>query len=66
MSPLFLIGHNPALTDLVNWLSGDYALANLPTAGYVELSVDIDRWQDLLQGCAVIDFCLFPKQLPQG
>lgn len=60
---LFIIGHNPALTDLANALAGDEGLANLPTAGYLELGLHIDRWRDLRQGCGVIEFSLFPRQL---
>ena len=60
---LFLIGHNPALTDLVNALTGCHSLDNLPTAGYAELSMCIARWADLEPGCASLDFTLFPKQL---
>lgn len=60
---LFIISHNPGLTDLVNSLVGSYALDNLPTAGYVELALRIDHWRDLLQGCAVVEYSLFPKQL---
>ena len=60
---LFIIGHNPALTDLANALAGDDGLANLPTAGYLELRLQIDGWQDLRHGCAVIDCSLFPRQL---
>jgi phosphohistidine phosphatase len=61
---LFIIGHNPALTDLVNELVGQHCLDNLPTAGYVQLALSIDHWGDLRQGCAVIDYSLFPQQLP--
>ena len=61
---LFIIGHNPALTDLVNELLGQHCLDNLPTAGYVQLALSIDHWCDLLQGCAVIEYSLSPKQLP--
>jgi phosphohistidine phosphatase len=60
---LFIIGHNPALTDLANALSGEEGIANLPTAGYLELSLQIDRWQDLRQGCGLIEYSLFPRQL---
>jgi len=62
-SSLFIISHNPALTDLVNTLVGHYSLDNLPTAGYVELALEIDHWRDLLQGCGVVDYSLFPRQL---
>jgi len=60
---LFIIAHNPALTDLVNTLTGQYSLDNLPTAGYVELVLQIDHWRNLRQGCAVVEYSLFPKQL---
>jgi phosphohistidine phosphatase len=63
---LFMIGHNPAFTDLVNTLVGEDKLYNLPTAGYVELALAIDRWRDLQQACAVMPFSLFPKELSQG
>jgi phosphohistidine phosphatase len=60
----FIIGHNPALTDLVNRLAGQYRLENLPTAGYVELGLPIRRWRDLPSCEAVLEYSLFPKQLP--
>lgn len=60
---LFIIGHNPALTDLANALAGEDALANLPTAGYLELGLQIDHWRDLRQGCGLIECSLFPRQL---
>lgn len=62
-SALFIISHNPALTDLVNDLLGYRRLDNLPTAGFVELALRIDRWRDLLHGCALMEYSLFPKEL---
>lgn len=59
----FIIGHNPALTELINALTGEYALANLPTAGYARLALDIDRWTALGQGVGRLEYSLFPKQL---
>lgn len=60
---LFLISHNPGLTELVNLLTGEYCLDNLPTAGYAELALQIDRWVELRHGCAVLETSIFPKQL---
>jgi phosphohistidine phosphatase len=60
---VFIIGHNPALTDLANFLVGEVVLANLPTAGYLALGLDIDRWRDLGQGCGQIEYSMFPRQL---
>lgn len=60
---LFLIGHNPAFTDIVNRLAGSYELDNLPTAGYARLVLDIESWRDLRVGCGVLEQSLFPRQL---
>lgn len=60
---LFMLGHNPALTDLANSLCAGEGIANLPTAGYLELSLDIDRWRELRPGCGIRVASLFPRQL---
>ena len=64
LEELFLIGHNPAFTDVVNYLCGRRELDNLPTAGYAELGLDVDRWGPLRQGDAQLLYTLFPKELP--
>lgn len=63
---VFLVGHNPALTELVNWLVGRHCLDNLPTAGYARLTLPIDRWRDLPRCEAVLEYTLFPKELPDS
>jgi phosphohistidine phosphatase len=63
LSARFVIGHNPGLTELVNWLAGADVLSNLPTAGYAHLSLDIERWRDLRRGCGRLERRLSPKQL---
>lgn len=60
---VFIIGHNPALTDLANALAGEEVIANLPTAGYLELALQIDHWRNMGQGCGRIEYSLFPRQL---
>ena len=60
---LFLIGHNPALTELTNWLCGDVVLTRLPTAGFVHLSLDIADWAALRPACARLVQRIFPRQL---
>ena len=60
---VFIIGHNPALTDLINTLLGRVAFANLPTAGYVQLCLDIDQWDQLLHCAWSLEYHLFPKHL---
>lgn len=61
---LFLIGHNPAFTELCNQLVARPALDNLPTAGYLRFSIDIQCWSDITEGIASLDAWLFPRDLP--
>ena len=61
-----IIGHNPALTDLCNEICGRPALDNLPTAGYLELSLQIDSWGDLGADVGDITRWLFPRDLPSS
>lgn len=63
VDPLFVIGHNPAITDAINWLLGDSRFDNIPTAGFVELQLAIPQWTMLAGGCALLGDSLFPKQL---
>ena len=60
---LFLVGHNPAFTDVVNLLDTSAELDNLPTAGYARLALDIGSWADLAPACGQLEQLLFPKQL---
>lgn len=63
---LFLIGHNPALTELCNQLVARRAIDNLPTAGYLRLAVDIGRWRELREGSGSLEDYLFPRDLRDG
>lgn len=41
-----IIGHNPALTELVNSLT-EYSLENIPTCGLVRIRIDSESWKDI-------------------
>jgi phosphohistidine phosphatase len=61
--PLFILGHNPALTDLINLLAPADYLPNLPTAGFVELALELEHWRDITGGSGSLVRALFPRQL---
>lgn len=48
-SRVLLVGHNFAITDLVNYF-GDKSLDALPTSGLVSVVFDCDSWQALRRG----------------
>ena len=65
---LALVGHNPAFTELVNFLVGPGTLGNLPTAGWAELSISINEWLQApdAMGEGELIYHLFPKSLAQS
>jgi phosphohistidine phosphatase len=61
---LFLIGHNPGLTDLANLLVPELRLANLPTAGYLRIQLSVQHWASVSDGAGILQQQLFPRDLP--
>ena len=58
---VFLIGHNPTLTHLVNLLAGE-SLDNLPTCGIASLEFEVDSWAHVMEGSARMAFLDYPKR----
>lgn len=58
---VLLIGHNPGLTDLVNYLSNSQ-VENVPTCGIVELFSKKKSWQEIDVGSCKLGFLEYPKK----
>lgn len=56
-----LVGHNPAITDFANAMTGG-DIDNIPTCGLVHLSLEIDSWEDAALGEATLVDFDFPKR----
>tara|TARA_R110000772_G_scaffold204812_3_gene315030 strand:- start:52877 stop:53467 length:591 start_codon:yes stop_codon:yes gene_type:complete len=63
---LFLIGHNPGLTDLANQLLPALRLGNLPTAGYLRMQLPVQHWASVGDAAGTLQQQLFPRDLPPG
>ena len=65
---LALVGHNPALTELINFFAGPGTLDNLPTAGWAELLIRIEKWSLVAdaKGEGELVYHLFPKSLARS
>jgi phosphohistidine phosphatase len=59
---LFLFGHNPGFTSLVNRLQ-DEQMFNLPTCGTVGIELPINDWAEIKQARGKQLFKLIPKEL---
>jgi phosphohistidine phosphatase len=59
---IFLVGHNPTLTELANILQ-DENFTKMPTLGILAIKLDIDSWEEINENAkGKIDFFIFPKQ----
>lgn len=61
---VFIVGHNPGLTDFVNLLMHEdtgYFIANVPTCGIAALSFDVDSWKDVDWKKGKVLFFDYPK-----
>ena len=58
---IFVIGHNPELTEFSNFLIEEN-FAKLPTLGVLAINLDIESWSDINENCGEIDFFIQPKQ----
>lgn len=57
-----LVGHNPALTDLIEHLCGEN-ISNFPTCGYAQLQFTGHHWANLsADSCQLVTYTT-PKQL---
>ncbi len=58
---IFLVGHNPELTEFANFLI-ETNFSKLPTLGVLAITLNIDSWNDISEKCGEIDFFIQPKQ----
>lgn len=57
---LFLVGHNPGFTYLSNYLTNDY-IDNIVTCGIVKIELEIDNWNEIIEGIGRKVFYIYPK-----
>lgn len=58
---IFVIGHNPQITDMANVLLDEH-ISKIPTMGVVAIDFDVEQWSDILNEKGRLDFFIYPKQ----
>jgi phosphohistidine phosphatase len=58
---VFLVGHNPELTNFANSLS-NYNLDNIPTSGIFRIDFDTDKWSEIDFGKGKFISFEYPKK----
>ena len=59
---IMVIGHNPGLTELINYYT-DMNLYNLPTTGIVKIKFKVSNWIDISKNKGFVIYRKFPKEL---
>lgn len=42
---VFIVAHNPGITEFVNELSGEFTIDHMPTCGMVGAEVELEHWE---------------------
>jgi len=58
---VYLVGHNPDLTDLVNRLAGE-SIDNVPTCGVASIEFEVESWAHIMAGAGRLAFFDYPKR----
>jgi phosphohistidine phosphatase len=58
---VFVIGHNPQITDMANMLIDEH-ISKIPTMGVVAINFEADSWNELIHTEGKLDFFIYPKQ----
>ena len=56
-----IIGHNPALQDALQWLTGE-AITEFPTCAAAHIALTLPRWSKLKQGNGELMWLLAPEK----
>lgn len=57
---IFLIGHNPGLNDLANFLLGSFE-DNIPTSGVLKIDFNTNSWKNISKDSSKLIFFKYPK-----
>ena len=60
---LCIIGHNPGMENLTNWLVGERAIQGFVTCAVAMLELDISDWRSLKSGCGKLTHYLEPRKI---
>lgn len=58
---VYLIGHNPELMDLVDWLTGE-AIDHLPTTGIASIEFPTESWAHIMESAGRLVWLDMPKR----
>lgn len=61
---VFIVGHNPGITQFVNELSAEFSIDNMPTCGMVGAEVELNHWEMFPNAKKKVFLFEYPKKQP--
>lgn len=61
---VFLIGHNPGITEFMNHLCLE-SFTDIPTCSLVSVNFNLESWSFVMKGSGIVDCFLYPDMFPQ-
>ena len=59
-SSIAIIGHNPSIINLSNYLTGDI-IDHMPSCSIIKIELAIDEWNEVTQGIGTKKYFIHPK-----
>lgn len=59
---VFIVAHNPGITEFVNELSGQFHLDNMPTCGIVGAKFEAEQWNEFSRTNKTVFLFEYPKK----
>lgn len=56
-----IVGHNPALTELIHYFVQNASLSNFPTCAYARIDIHCDQWEKIDKHCGELKVFIKPK-----
>lgn len=57
-----LVGHNFGISDFANYLTAN-KIGVMPTCAAVKITLNVDAWEEIIEGLGSIEFYIYPKML---
>ena len=61
LETIFVIGHNPQITDMANSLIDEH-ISKIPAMGIAAVNFDIENWSEIESKKGKLDFFIYPNQ----
>jgi len=61
VNTVFIVAHNPGITEFVNQLSAQFCTDNMPTCGMVGVKFDAEQWNEFSRTDKTVFFFDYPK-----